>query len=416
MPCTIQKNMIVKLCFVLLICNLTDTTISAKNLTFYPNTIIGLGSESGFPNFIKDEEMRSPKSVLFDSSGNHFFVEALEEGKTLVYSLGELKKISSLKHHFNGSENKLYQTYYAKGFLPYTDKLLAWNAKPVEGVLDENKQIMYVTSYRKDYDVNSMCGSSVTIIDTKKNEIVGSLPTRTIPKIVTLSHDTKTLCVTNWGDNSVTLWDVANSPHEIRINRQISLGAPVNQSSIKAENKDKECGLCLRGTTFTMDDHYIMTSGLHAGGTLYMIDRYDGKITKLKVPFSPIRHIVASKKLDKYFFSTTGDGSICSINNKDILNAQKNNLPVKNTLCQKMTSPVRTLAIHEESGVGAAALNMGCEIAIFNLQTLKVIQTLPSPCYPVGLRFSPDGKTIISTAQGKKGIGGNKIAIYHLGK
>lgn len=411
---TNKINMKTKVTSALLICTLAGTAISARNLTYSPDTIIGIGPDKAFPHYLKDDEMRSPKSVLFDSSGKHFFVEALEEGKTLVYSLPELKKISSLKHHFSGSDSKLHQSYYAKGFLPYSDKLLAWNAKPVEGVIDDNKQLLYVTSYRKDYDANSMCGSSVTIIDTKKNQIIGSLPTRTIPKIVTLSHDTKTLCVTNWGDNSVTLWDVANSPRDIRVNRQISLGAPVDQSRIKAENKDKECGLCLRGTTFTLDDRYIMTSGLHAGGTLYMIDRFDGKVTKLKVPFSPIRHIVGSKKLDKYFFSTTGNGSICSINNKDILEAQKNHLPVKNTICQKMTSPVRTLAIHEESGVGAAALNMGCQIAVFNLQTLKVIQTLPAPCYQVGLRFSPDGKTIVSTAQGKKGIGGNKIAIYHL--
>ena len=77
-----------------------------------------------------------------------------------------------------------------------------------------------------------------------------------------------------------------------------------------------------------------------------------------------------------------------------------------------MNSPVRTLSINEESNLGVATLNQSCEIAIFKLDTLSVIQKLPAPCYPVGLSFSHNGKAIIVTAQGKEGKGGHKVGIY----
>lgn len=401
--------------FIIVVLAMLITYASAKDQKelFHPYAIIGLGSDESFPHFIKDDEMMSPKSLQFNNSDTAFYVHALEGSKTLAYTFPQLKKTSTIKHAFQNKHQLAHQNHHKHTAFRYPPQVASWNGKPVEGVIDHHRNILYVTSYRRDTDTAVVYGSTLSLIDTTTNTLIGSLPTSVIPKVVALSNDNNLLAVTNWGDNSVSFWDVTHAPHDIKLHHHVQLSSPLNQSEIEPANKDKECGLCLRGTAFTLDDRLLMTSGMHAGGVLYFIDRNTTKVSKVTVPFSPIRHIVASQKLQRYFFSTTGGGNICSISHSHIEEGlKKGSIGDKNVLCRNMNSPVRTLSINEESNLGVATLNQSCEIAIFKLDTLSIAQLLPAPCYPVGLSFSHNGKAIIVTAQGKEGKGGHKVGVY----
>jgi hypothetical protein len=45
---------------------------------------------------------------------------------------------------------------------------------------------------------------------------------------------------------------------------------------------------------------------------------------------------------------------------------------------------------------------------------MKVIAECAADSYPVGMDISEDGKTLIVTAQGKAGNGGNSVMIYRV--
>ncbi len=384
-----------------------------KNL-YYPHTIIGISSDQSFPNFIKDDEMSSPKSVQFSLNDTSFYIQALEGSKTLVYSFPKIRKVNSIKHHFDSKVQDFYSNNYRNHFFKYPDASIDWNGKPVEAVLDESRGLLYVSSYRRDNDNRVIFGSTLSIIDTSTNKMIGSLPTSSIPKVLSLSNDKNLLSVTNWGDNSITIWDVSSAPNKIKLKNHIQVASEIDQKRIEPSDKDSSCGFCLRGTTFTNDDKFIMISGMKSGGVLFMLDTTTSKISKINVPFLPIRHIVASKKLKKYFFSTTGEGSICTVTENGIKDGLKNGLINKNDIqCRKTNSPIRTIDISEENGIGVATMNQSCEISIFKLDTLQELQKLPAPCYPVGLTFSSNGNAIIVTAQGKQGEGGHKVGIYY---
>lgn len=371
---------------------------------FTPNKIIGLSSDKSFKQFSQDLDLVSPKSAIFDKDGN-LYVNALESSKTVIYSNTFTKK-TSITHTFSENEDVRQKNTY-KDF-KYFNKNKSWYGKPVESAIDNTKHILYVSSYRKSFDNNSEYSSSISIIDMTTNKLLYSLPTKSIPKVLALSNDNKVLSVSNWGDNTITLWDVSQSPTTIKFLKHISLGSKINQSNICSKNKDKECGLCLRGSVFSLNDKFLITSGMHAGNKLFLIDRDSYEVKHINVSFSPIRHIVAAPKLKRYYFSTTGSGQVCSINDSDLISA---NTSVKSK-CKSFGSAVRTIAINEKENYGVAALNKSCEVAVFDLNTLEIKQKMPAPCYPVGIAISPKGDNFIVTAQGKSGVGGHKIGIY----
>lgn len=391
-----------KLFFILLI------NISLYSNQFIPSTIIGLSSEKSFKNFTQDQDLVSPKSAIFDKDGN-LYINALESSKTVIYSNNFIKK-SSITHYFNENEDVRQKNTYKE--FKYFNKNKSWCGKPVESIIDNTKKILYISSYRKSFDTKSEYSSSISIIDISTNKLLFSLPTKSIPKVLALSNDNKILSVSNWGDNTITLWDVSQSPGTIKFIKHVSLGLKINQSNICAENKDKDCGLCLRGSIFSLNDKFLIASGMHAGNKLFLIDRESLDVKHIKVSFSPIRHIVAAPVLKRYYFSTTGTGQVCSINDSDMLKSFSNNSFLKSK-CKSFGSAIRTIAINEKENYGVAALNKSCEVVVFDLDTLAIKERLPAPCYPVGIAIAPNGDNFIVTAQGKSGVGGHKIGIYN---
>lgn len=373
---------------------------------FTPSTIIGLSPDKNFKTFIKDAELVSPKSAIFDSNGT-LYINALESSKTVIYSSSYIKK-SSIHHSFSQNDD-IHQKEQFKEF-PYSSTNQSWYGKPVESVIDNQKHILYVSSYRKSFDLKSEHSSSISVIDTTTNKIIQTLPTKQIPKVLSLSNDNKSLAISNWGDNSMTFWDVSNTS-KIKFIKNLSLGKSINQSNICEKNKDKECGLCLRGTVFSINDNFLISSGLHAGNKLFLIDKKTFQTKHINVSFSPIRHITVAPLSKKYYFSTTGSDQVCSIDEKDMLNSYANN-SFLTSKCKSFGSPIRTIAVNEKEKYGVAALNKSCEVAVFDLDTLVIKQKLPAPCYPVGIAISPKGDNFIVTAQGKEGVGGHKIGIY----
>lgn len=379
-------------------------SVSLFSSEFTATKIIGLSSDKSFKNFTQDLDLVSPKSAIFDKDGN-LYVNALEASKTVVYSSTFTKK-ASIAHTFSENEDARQKNTY-KDF-KYFPENKSWHGKPVESAIDNTKHILYVSSYRKSFDHNSEYSSSISIIDMTTNKLLYALPTKSIPKVLALSNDNKVLSVSNWGDNTITLWDVSQSPTTIKFIKHISLGSKINQSNICAENKDKDCGLCLRGSVFSLNDKFLITSGMHAGNKLFLIDKESHEVKHVSVSFSPIRHIAAAPKLKRYYFSTTGTGQVCSIDDKDLMSG---NSHVKSK-CKSFGSAIRTIAINEKENYGVAALNKSCEVAVFDLNTLEVKQKMLAPCYPVGIAISPNGDNFIVTAQGKSGVGGHKIGIY----
>ena len=221
-----------------------------------------------------DAEMISPKSVLYHPSLDKMYINALEAGKTLVYSRTTLKKIATISHSFKD----------AQGSAPGKAVI----GKPVEGWFTHNGKYLWVTYYRWSTDPQAMHGSGFALIDTSTDKIVKVMPTGNIPKFITADEASATLAVTLWGANQVEVYDIKD-PLEPKLKGSIQVGPKVTAAA--GSDRDSTCGLCLRGTAFIPNSPYAAVAQMGGGG-LAIVDTTTLKVVRkvMAVPLTP-RHL-----------------------------------------------------------------------------------------------------------------------------
>jgi hypothetical protein len=220
-----------------------------------------------------DQDIYSPKSVRFSADGSKAWVNSLEGMRTVVYETATPAKTGVIRHDFDEADAPLFQdltTVFGHRF--YKNSRSGdpnhFRGKPVESALSPDGKWLYVPYYRRDWDGGGTSPSAVAVIDTTTDTIVRVLPTGPIPKYVSVSADGKWLAITHWGDNTVALIDTSSGdPAQYAYSGDLLVVEKrLSQAGLAGEDRDKECGYCLRGTVFAPDGKTLLVARMGGGG------------------------------------------------------------------------------------------------------------------------------------------------------
>lgn len=375
-----------------------------------------------------DEDIFSPKSIQFSQNGEKVFVHSLEGYKTVVFNKDGSKKLAVINHNFKNAmvdkniiDSKAPFTYKFSHKKPYL-----FQGKPVESILSHAGKYLWVTYYRRDYDELGQDPSAVAIIDTESLQIKRVMGTGPISKYIEKSPDEKWMAISNWGDNTVGIYKI--NSQEISQFKEHQLLVVEKKHPLKnlKANRDKDCGFCIRGLSFSKDSKYLFVSRMKGGGisifriaendkfnyltTVFGIQpgtrdlhlNYEGNYlfagcnatgTIAKIPIDPLLKLVEEKKSNRI-----------ELNSRD--------LEKLNIARQFVGLGVRSFKLHPKLNYLFATSNNGSEIIILKTEDLKVLGRVPADSFPVGLGISPNGKYIWVTSQGKNSVGGNSVSVF----
>lgn len=361
---------------------------------------IGLYQLDKRTQFIYDKDMLSPKSAHWIKPDT-VAINALERGATIIYNTNTWQKEKIISHTFEHPEFINLSHYSGKlstrGFM----------GKPVE--MTSNADYTWIPYYRFSWDNASRENSGIAQVSNKSLEVVKLLPAGNIPKMITLSHQQKLLASTNWGDNTIGLYQMENNTPVSY--KEVVVEHKLNGASLSGD-RDKNCGYCLRGTVFTQDDKYLIV-GRMGGGGLAIIDAVNGQYlgTTRAVPLTP-RHLVTSKDGQTLYISTSFSGQVARLSVQKLIDNWKT-LKLSDWQILSLGAGVRTIALSQDEKYLYAAMNGSSQIAVIDMQQWKVVQKIKVASFPVGLAVSPDDRYILATSQGKSGQGGgNHLDVY----
>ena len=366
-----------------------------------------------------DADILSPKSVNIHPSGKKFYVNSLEGGKTLVYSLPDLKKLEVITHSFSAKDSALWAP--SSGlfkFRHYSKNLDTFMGKPVESAFSHGGRYLWVPYYRRSFDLNAQDPSAVAIIDTETDRIVRMMEAGVLPKMVAVSPDGETLAIAHWGDNTVGLIDISSAdPKHWKYKANVVIGRQLfhNFSLTTSVDRDSNTGEALRGTVFSPDGRFLFV-GCMSGGGIAVIDlrsqKYVGKILGL---LPNVRHLVI--RGNWLYASINRSGQVQRIPLSRLMAAAEQmngrNVEVVGWESAKVAGGARTLELSPKGDYIFVACNSGSALCVVD-STMKSRGQMPADSYPVGLDVSPDGKWLITTSQGRKGHGGNCVDIFQL--
>ena len=217
---------------------------------------------SHFPRAVIEPDMHSPKSAAFTPDGKLLLINALESGTTFAYETGTWRKVWAVHHRFSADEQRREEACVPESFRQFFDfppKPRAWTGKPVEMAITPDGRLAYITSYRRDFDQHGHLASSVSIIDIAAGRLVDSLPSGPIPKSLAISADGTRLVVADWGDNTVSVWELDKNGLPLRLLNHFAAGKRLAVAGLTG-NRDVECGYCLRGVVFASDGKTALIS------------------------------------------------------------------------------------------------------------------------------------------------------------
>lgn len=362
---------------------------------------------------LRGAHVNSPKSVIFSPDGSVFYVNSLEGGETLVYDTDSRQLQHVIRHRFGREDAGLFlngeDSVFGYTYMRQADSRCrnCFMGKPVESVLTHNGRYLWVSFYRRDYDQWAQSPSAMAVIDTATNQIVRVMPTGPLPKVLAASADGKKLAVIHWGDNTVGLVDIASdSPADFTYTEHLIAGTKLDTSRLAGKRRDAACGLCLRGAAFSPDGKSLFVARMSGGG-LEVFD-LEGKESPRVVcrDISVPRHLVLSRDGETLFVSARG--TIHALPVKDL---QKPGATVHGRSL-RAGSGLRTIALNREGDRLYAVDNHASTLSCIDLKQWKILKTVPVPRYAVGLAVSPDGKTVVTTSQGKNGEGGHVVTVY----
>lgn len=364
-----------------------------------------------FSNAIIEPDMRSPKSAAFTPDGKLLLINALEAGTTFAYETGTWRKVWAVRHVFPASEQQREEALipdHLRQFFAFPPRPQAWTGKPVEMAISPDGRLAYVTSYRKDFDAHGHLASSVSIIDIAAGKIVASLPSGPIPKSLAVSPDGSRLVVADWGDNTVSVWELAKDGLPLRLVNHFAAGKRLDVSGLTGD-RDVECGYCLRGTIFASDGKTVLISRMSRKNGLDVVDAVSGQHLGFKGVPTSLRHLACAKGL---VYAASSAGKCLATITESLLVADRDRPTKAAWHVHKTGSSVRTIAV--AGNLLVAALHGRQEIALYDAASLEQLDVLPAPAWPVGASLSPDGTWVAVTAQGYHGSGGNMVAIYRI--
>ena len=355
-----------------------------------------------------DTDIHSPKSANIHPAGRKFYINSLEGCKTVAYDMESRRKLAVIEHQFTEADTLLFgEQSELFPFRFYTENLHTFQGKPVEGAFSHGGRYFWVPFYRRTFDLNAQEPSAMAVIDTEKDSTVLVMETGPLPKMVCPSHDGRWMAVSHWGDNTVALIDIQSSrPRDWKytdlfvIDQKLDLNFGLDVQV----DRDDDSGWCLRGTVFTPDDRYLLVGCMGKGGGIAVIDmqqrQYLGRVQGMR---ANVRHLVIRDGW--LYLSINRTGYVQRIRLDRFLSGWQE--------C-KVGAGARTIELSPDGRYVFAACNIDSRLDIVDTRTMQLVLSVPADSYTVGLDISADGRTVITTSQGRGTRGGNCVDIYHI--
>ena len=376
---------------------------------------------TGRPGDLYDGGVRSPKSAAFSPDGRKLYINALEGGQTLVYAFPSLKRLAAITHVFDAGDAALFQRETTVFDYPFFNgregNRNVFAGKPVEMAFSHGGRYLWVPYYRRSYDPNASSPSAMAIIDTRSDRIVRVMPTGPLPKYIAVSPDSTVAVVTHWGDNTLGAIDIrGDDPAQFRYVGHWTVEYRMPVEGLEG-NRDSNCGFCLRGTVFTPDGKTVLVARMGGGGLAGFeasTGRYLG--TLLDFVANP-RHILISPDGRTLYASGNQSGAVGRYDLAAMLRAlagaggKRIGGPGGETLA--VGRGARTIALSPDGRTLYAAINNESRLVKVDLAGWRVVDRAAVDPFTVGLAVSPDGRTIVTTSQGRSGQGGgNSVGLY----
>ena len=376
---------------------------------------------TGRPGDLYDGGVRSPKSAAFSPDGRKLYINALEGGQTLVYAFPSLKRLAAITHVFDAGDAALFQRETTVFDYPFFNgregNRNVFAGKPVEMAFSHGGRYLWVPYYRRSYDPNASSPSAMAIIDTRSDRIVRVMPTGPLPKYIAVSPDSTVAVVTHWGDNTLGAIDIrGDDPAQFRYVGHWTVEYRMPVEGLEG-NRDSNCGFCLRGTVFTPDGKTVLVARMGGGG-LAGFEASTGRYLGTLLDFVPNpRHILISPDGRTLYASGNQSGAIGRYDLTAMLRAlagaggKRIVGPGGETLA--VGRGARTIALSPDGRTLYAAINNESRLVKVDLAGWRVVDRAAVDPFTVGLAVSPDGRTIVTTSQGRSGQGGgNSVGLY----
>jgi DNA-binding beta-propeller fold protein YncE len=367
-----------------------------------------------------DDHVFSPKSVQIAPDGARAYVQALEGRATIVYDAQALAKLSVIAHDFGPEQARLFDAAESAAWaprFPQGEAPAAFNqyeGKPVEGVFTHGGRYLWVSHYRRSFDELGVLPSSVAIIDTRQGAIVRVMQSGPIPKFMAASPDGHWLAVVHWGDNTVGLIDIrGDDPAAFRHAGEIVVERRLPLELERKVNRDRYCGLCLRGAVFTADSRTLLVARMGGGGIAVLDVAARKHIGSVQGQKPTPRHLLLSRDGSMLYVGSNSSGYVATYRATELVAAAQAGTQRLKPLAEVRTGEgTRTIALSPDERLLFAAVNRGSKVLALDARSLTKLVEIPTDSFPVGLAVSPDGRRVWVTAQGYKLRGGNAVTVY----
>ncbi len=402
----------------------SNDTSSSKNSSFLDLELIRVIQSktklSDDSKWTYDRSISSPKSVIFSVDGSKFYINSLEGYATVVYDAHTLNKLSVIKHSFNKDNANLFLGKESKAlsydFKQHRADYNVFLGKPVESCLSHNGRYLWVTYYRRDWDLSAVFPSAVAIIDTRTDEFVRVIPCGPLPKMIACSPDNKYVAITHWGDNTVALIDISSEdPVEFKYTSHVVIDQLVKNDFTGIVDRDNNCSNCLRGTVFTENSELVLVAKMGGNG-IAVIHVTTGKYLGTIIgSYQNVRHL---KLVDgNLFLSSNKFGAVQRASLADIFNTpfdKQKQVRYDGWRTAMVGAGARTIDVTKDGNYTFACVNNSSKIVVINNEDMNVIYEINTESFPVGMALSPDNTLLIVTAQGKESTPntGNAVMIY----
>lgn len=364
--------------------------------------------------------INSPKSAIFSVDGSKFYINSLEGHATIVFDSKTYKRLKVINHEFTKKNAFLFKdnesTVFDYKFKQVKSDYNFFLGKPVESCISHEGRFLWVTYYRRNWDLNAESPSAIAIIDTQKDEIIRVMPSGPLPKMIACSPNKKWIAVTHWGDNTVGLIDISSdNPFDFSFVSHITIDERLSMNFSVNTDRDSNCGNCLRGTVFTPDNSKLLIAKMGGNG-IAVVDvaqkKYIGTITGSQLN---LRHLIINN--GNLISSSNKFGVVQKANLNDIFLTEindQNQIYYPKWVSLNVGLGARTIEITDDGKYIFVCVNNESKVVIMDAVTMSKVGEVSAAPFPVGMALSPDGSQLIVTSQGKSGIpkSGNTVMAF----
>ena len=372
---------------------------------------------------VYDTEIDSPKSVVISTDGATAFVNSLEGRRTVIYDARLPGKLASVRHNFSAGQADLFPAgepwfgYKFSADLP-PEGPNVFSGKPVEGELSHGGRYLWIPYYRRDFDLDGTQPSALAVMDTGSRKILRVLPAGPIAKNVAASPDGRYMAVAHWGGNTVGFIDISSSePAAFAPAGLVIIGSTQPPSGSEGMDRDRECGLCLRGLAWSVDSRTLFVGCMGGAGGVAVIDVPGSGAPllsgRVKVGGNP-RDLAISEDGRWLYAASGAAGAVIKTEAEAVRKAAAGNGASVAVSSVSVGGAPRSMRLLPGGKWIFVALNADSQVAVVDTEKMLVTARVGADSFPVGMDLTPDGRYLWVTSQGINGAGGNSVQIFEI--